>query len=148
MDKFTINVKNGFYVGDLCYALSDEVYHGVWGANNYEIGKYEYDGKEFAMVNTAYGDGCYLGSDLREYPVDAGIIGICDAELAKKDFGNLGRIIQYSGEVTIAYDDVSGTIYISYGDEAIAIPTIEDEFGYEDDWPDYSDEEEDEEDRW
>ena len=24
--SFTITVSNGFYVGDLCYALSDEVY--------------------------------------------------------------------------------------------------------------------------
>ena len=146
MDKFTINVKNGFYVGDLCYALSDEVYRGVWGANDYEIGKYEHDGKEFAMVNTAYGDGCYYGSDGFEYPVDAGIIGICDLDLAVKDFGNLGQIYYYTGEVTIVYDN--GTIYVQFGDDTIVIPTDSDDFGYEDEWPDYSDEEEDEEDRW
>ena len=33
--SFKINVKNGFYIGDLCYALDKKVYDEDWGGNNY-----------------------------------------------------------------------------------------------------------------
>ena len=76
--SFKINVKNGFYIGDLCYALNKKVYDEVWGGNNYEEGQYtDPETKaEFAMVGTAYGDGEYESSDGVAFPVDAGIIGI------------------------------------------------------------------------
>ena len=63
--SFKINVKNGFYIGDLCYALNEKVYDEVWGGNNYEDGQYvDPETKaEFAMVGTAYGDGEYESSD-------------------------------------------------------------------------------------
>lgn len=31
MKKYIINVKNGFYLGDLCYALDNRVYGEEWG---------------------------------------------------------------------------------------------------------------------
>ena len=115
--SFKINVKNGFYIGDLCYALNEKVYDEVWGGNNYEEGQYtDPETKaEFAMVGTAYGDGEYESSEEGlAFSVDAGIIGvaalaICDGDLS------LGKVVpDYSGIVFIDYDN--GTITVSWGD--------------------------------
>lgn len=115
--SFTIKVNGKMYVGDLCYAMSREDYHNYWGAHNYEEGAYSTPDGMFAMVGTAYGDGCYESDIDFAFPVDAGIIGICDGELVKKDiagglYGDLGIIVDAEGEATIVYDD--GTIGIHY----------------------------------
>lgn len=36
MIKGTIKSDKGFYVGDICYALAEDVYHGVWGGAGYK----------------------------------------------------------------------------------------------------------------
>ena len=117
--SFKINVKNGFYIGDLCYALNEKVYDEVWGGNNYEDGQYvDPETKaEFAMVGTAYGDGEYESSEEGLYfPVDAGIIGIADLSICGKDT-SLGKAVpDYSGIVFIEYND--GTITVSWGKDA------------------------------
>ena len=123
--SFKINVKNGFYIGDLCYALNEKVYDEVWGGNNYEEGQYaDPETKaEFAMVGTAYGDGEYESSEEGlSFPVDAGIIGIADLAictkdpLRKKDI-SCGKVVpDYSGIVFIEYND--GTITVSWGKDA------------------------------
>ena len=110
--SYTINVTGRMYIGDLCYALSDEIYDGVWGASDYKDGAYKTEKGEFAMVGTAYGDGTYEGSDGFYYPVDAGIIGICDANLVEKEISDFGRLVDAVGEANISYED--GTIYITY----------------------------------
>jgi len=119
MKNFTIRVRNGFYLGDLCYVLADDVYDGIWGEQyKYKDGAYvdPATNSEFAMVGTAWGDGCFYGTDRQSYPVDAGIIGVCDAKLVKKSNVCLGRIIQdYSGKVRLSYEN--GTITIAWGDE-------------------------------
>jgi len=153
MDKsFTINVNGKMYIGDLCYALSDEVYKGIWGTNNYEDGAYEAPDGMFAMVGTAYGDGSYESNVGFEFPVDAGIIGICDGRLVAKDITDLGILVDANGEANISYND--GTIAITYttpsGEtEFIDIETAyddeEDNEDYEDDYSnDYDDEDLDE----
>ena len=146
--SFTINIKSGkMYIGDLCYALSDDIYDGVWGnQGHYEDGKYETQNGEFAMVGTAYGDGCYPGSDGMEYPVDAGIIGICDASLVNKDVHGYGTIVDATGEANISYED--GTIAITYDNNGatkfVNIETSEDwdDEDFEDEEEPYDDEEE------
>ena len=120
--SFKINVKNGFYIGDLCYALDNGVYFAVWGENNFEDGQYtDPETKaEFAMVGTASGDGEYESSEEGlSFPVDAGIIGIADLALCtkdplrKKDI-SYGKVVpDYSGIVFIEYND--GTITVSWG---------------------------------
>ena len=115
--SFKINVKNGFYIGDLCYALNEKVYDEVWGGNNYEEGQYtDPETKaEFAMVGTTYGDGEYESSDGVSFPVDAGIIGIADLAICDGDT-SLGKVVpDYSGIVFIEYND--GTITVSWGDK-------------------------------
>ena len=116
--SFKINVKNGFYIGDLCYALNEKVYDEVWGGNNYEDGQYaDPETKaEFAMVGTAYGDGEYESSEEGlAFPVDAGIIGVADLAICAGDT-SLGKVVpDYSGIVFIEYND--GTITVSWGDK-------------------------------
>lgn len=112
--SFKINVKNGFYIGDLCYALNKKVYDEVWGGNNYEDGRYtDPETKaEFAMVGTAFGDGEYDSSDGVAFPVDAGIIGIADLAICDGDT-SLGKVVpNYSGTVLIRYEN--GTITVSW----------------------------------
>ena len=117
--SFKINVKNGFYIGDLCYALNEKIYDEVWGGNNYEDGQYaDPETKaEFAMVGTAYGDGEYESNEEGlSFPVDAGIIGITDLSICDKDT-SFGKVVpDYSGIVYIEYND--GTITVSWGDDA------------------------------
>ena len=132
--SFKINVKNGFYIGDLCYALNEKVYDEVWGGNNYEEGQYtDPETKaEFAMVGTAYGDGEYESSDGVSFPVDAGIIGIADLAICDGDT-SLGKVVpDYSGIVFIEYND--GTITVSWGDYGeINIYTDYEEEDYDED---------------
>ena len=73
----------GFYIGDICYVLDDRLYYGVWGdQNEFADGTFRDPdtGLEVAVAGTAYGDGCYLGSDGAEFPVDAGVIGLVPLE--------------------------------------------------------------------
>ena len=112
--SFKINVKNGFYIGDLCYALNKKIYDEVWGGNNYEDGQYtDPETKaEFAMVGTAYGDGEYESSDGVTFPVDAGIIGVADLAICDGDT-SFGKVVpNYSGTVLIRYEN--GTITVSW----------------------------------
>ena len=140
--SFKINVKNGFYIGDLCYALNEKIYDEVWGGNNYEDGQYvDPETKaEFPMVGTAYGDGEYESDVGAFFPVDAGIIGVADLSICDKDT-SFGKVVpDYSGIVYIEYND--GTITVSWGDDAnhkeINIYTSyeEDDYGEdeEEDW--------------
>lgn len=132
--SFKINVKNGFYIGDLCYALNEEIYDEVWGGNNYEDGQYtDPETKaEFAMVGTAYGDGEYKSDVGALFPVDAGIIGVADLSICDKDT-SFGKVVpDYSGIVYIEYND--GTITVSWGDYGeINIYTYYEEEDYDED---------------
>lgn len=99
----TIKTNKGFYVGDICYALSDEVYHGVWGKAHYEDGEYEVNGYKFAMGGTAHGDGCYCDKDGNVYGVDAGNIGVVPMELLREDFYNGGMLV-YATECAYSFN--------------------------------------------
>lgn len=76
--------NKGFYVGDLCYVLPRELYFGVWGNKyNFDMGKIK-DPKtnlDFAVGDTAHGDGCYYGTNGKQFPVDSGTIGIAPLEM-------------------------------------------------------------------
>ena len=97
-------LANIVYVGDLCYCLNYDVYQEAIELANYE-GKFDSTASgmhvEGAFVSTQYGDGDYIGSDGKEYAVDAGIIGIVDITSAAategedfKVFSKLGRVIK------------------------------------------------------
>lgn len=66
-----------YYVGDLCYVLSQDDYDEIVCTFRYNDGDvYTINGFTFAWAHTAYGDGCYTDSEGNHYPVDAGLIGI------------------------------------------------------------------------
>ena len=74
-----------YYIGDLCYALKDTIYHGVFGENGYKSGHYKIVAGEFLVDRTAYGDGSYTGSNDFAYGVDAGIIGIASMSVCNSE---------------------------------------------------------------
>ena len=84
--KYILTSNKGFYIGDISYVLSDEVYHDVWGnQNSYQDGKIQVGSYAFAVDRTAYGDGYYLDNNGGEYSVDAGVIGCVPFELIDMD---------------------------------------------------------------
>jgi hypothetical protein len=64
-----------YYIGDLCYILSDDDYAECIASEENQWNKTS-NGTIFAWGSTAYGDGLYLDNVGNEYPVDAGLIGI------------------------------------------------------------------------
>lgn len=166
MVKGVLKSKKGFYVGDICYVLDDDIYDGVWGAHGYADGCYDTELGKFAVGSTAYGDGCYDDQYGHRFPVDAGVIGIVPWEILEKqkkwrgygtsgtDEGKLNGLGYFmTGETATFYatcrdrDAIEqGMFCITVDDKSITIRT-------EDDYPDYDeDEEEDyydsEEDEW
>lgn len=133
-------LANIVYVGDLCYCLNDAVYQEAIELADYE-GKFDstISGMhvEGAFVSTQYGDGSYIGSDSREYAVDAGIIGIVNITNAAategedfESFSKLGRVIKLPKYGPTQYEisrDEDGTITVEIKQgkfkEAIAIVT-------------------------
>ena len=112
----TIESEQGFYIGDICYAMSDKNYHGEWGKkHDYEDGVYEIDGHNFAVGGTAYGDGEYADTDGYSYGVDAGVIGIMPMELCEKNdtetLNRLGRCVKAKRAEFKAED---GVFHISF----------------------------------
>lgn len=103
------NIK-GLYIGDICYALEEDVYNNVWGKEDYADGKFKTDnGLEFAVGSTAFGDGSYYGTGGTMYAVDAGVIGVVDLRLATRysheELEELGRIIPDADEVVFYTED-------------------------------------------
>ena len=133
-------LANIVYVGDLCYCLNYDVYQEAMELANYE-GKFDSTASgmhvEGAFVSTQYGDGDYIGSDGKEYAVDAGIIGIVDITSAAategedfKIFSKLGRVIKLPKYGPTQYKisrDKVGTITVEIRQgkfkEVISIPT-------------------------
>lgn len=118
-------LANMVYVGDLCYCLNYDVYQEAIELANYE-GKFDSTASgmhvEGAFVSTQYGDGEYMGSDGKEYAVDAGIIGIVNITSAAategedfKIFSKLGRVIKLPKYGPTQYKisrDEAGTITV------------------------------------
>ena len=96
-----IKTGNGFYIGDICYVLGNDDYYRFWGKQKrFAEGAFEVPGKgyAFAVGFTAYGDGVYADEEGREYPVDAGVIGIVPLELVGKEDGlKCGTVIMMPG---------------------------------------------------
>lgn len=106
--KCSIHSDIGFYIGDICYVLSDEHYHGFWGKRyEYKDGIYKIDekGLGFAVSGTSYGDGSYSDQRGNVYEVDAGVIGLVPLELVKEGADlELGMVFKGEGEAVIEAD--------------------------------------------
>lgn len=116
--KETIKCPNGFYFGDPCYALREDLYDKwiEWGEEREKTegrfcndGKFVYKGKEIMVVDsTAYGDGCY-GGIRTNYGVDAGCLAVIPLEFCdgtKDSFADGGWINRdYRGTVKLITGD-------------------------------------------
>lgn len=132
--KGKVESKKGFYIGDICYVLSDTIYSEFWGnMHGYEDGIFEVPGSEFkfAVAGTAYGDGIYYDEELNAYGVDAGVIGLVPIELVGKNGLHLGRVIK--GEGVATFEAEKGKFYIRTPDgTSIYINTDDDDDEEED----------------
>ena len=121
-----------YYIGDLCYALHDTLYHKVYGSE-YEDGLYvsNLNPNHLFMMGGTGGDGIFSGSDGKEYCVDAGIIGIAaEATLDKsKDCFEEGSMFTFNSpvEVTFKFDDKFTFCGQDYRDPQLTIYMFEDE---------------------
>jgi len=111
-----------YYIGDLCYAMKDKIYDGIFGGNDYAYGYYTLKNGCFLVDGTAYGDGSYQGTNGFDYGVDAGIIGIaslsvCNAE--EKIYG--GTVHTLSEPVLCTFND--GIFEFSSGSWYLKIDT-------------------------
>jgi hypothetical protein len=115
-----------YYIGDLCYALNDTLYDKVFGPR-YDVGLFTSKNNPahvFMMGHTD--DGLFRGSDGKDYPVDAGILGIAsEATLdPKKAPYDGGSLYTFNTPVTVklrqdkfifhgeGYNDPNLTVYI------------------------------------
>lgn len=134
------------FVGDICYALDEEIYHKKWGESlNWADGKIQAEGNGdqgpvCAVVgSTATGDGCYEGSDGTVFGVDAGVIGVTNLKYLRDDetvesLNQLGKVIDIpGGECFVTLIDENGEFYITVEDMqhnklySVSISTGEDE---------------------
>lgn len=121
--------KGVYFIGDICYALKDELYRKIWGKkHNYDDGTFSIGADKFSVAATADGDGCYLGSDGREYGVDAGVIGIVPMNLwenktAKtvKRLSDCGRVVNVIDEMT--FSACGGIFKITIDGDELVIDT-------------------------
>jgi len=138
-----IKSNKGFYVGDPCYVLSDEIYHHFWGAVcHWEDGIHSVPvtGEQFAVCGTAYGDGEFFDEYGRAYGVDSGTLSIIPLELVE-DISNAkdcGYVTEKPGSVDICC--YNGLFTVNFGYEKFTIDTND---SYEEE--DFDDWDEDEE---
>ena len=100
--KFAEFGPGKYFIGDICYALPDDVYDTIWGDKyKYEDGFFKEYG--FAVHRTEYGDGIYEGTDSVSYYVDAGVIGITDIgkeqRYEDKELNRLGKIVEVKDSI-------------------------------------------------
>ena len=96
-----------YYVGDLCYVMNTDEWFTVCALDSFypcedpddfdpqgyldpenTSWEDEYAGRPFYILKTAFGDGCYEGSDGRSYSVDSGTIGC----IAVDDIVEVGKL--------------------------------------------------------
>ena len=127
--------KNVYYVGDLCYVMTnewDEICELAVFDNFQSVFTLE-DGRKYIQLSTAFGDGTYNDLDGNPYSVDSGTIGavhvnnITDTEALNEALGNgLGHLHTFDTELTednCEYDNmvlyIGGvTIDTDYGPES------------------------------
>lgn len=133
-----IKSNKGFYVGDPCYVLSDEIYRNFWGeVCNWKDGIYSVPTTEeqFAISGTAYGDGEYFDEYGRAYGVDSGTLSIIPLELVEdiNEAKDCGYVTEKPGSVDFCF--YNGLFTLDFEYEKFTIDTNdscdEDDF---DDW--------------
>ena len=112
-----------YYIGDLCYAMKDDVYNGVFGGNGYASGFYKTKDGIFLLNRTAYGDGSYKGSNDFDYGVDAGIIGIASMSVCNPEKDVYGGTLHTFTEPVVCTFKNGGVFEFNSGDWFLEIDT-------------------------
>jgi len=111
--------KGTYYIGDLCYVMHpewDEVCQLLEGDKYPNEGQFRLsDGRQFAMFNTAFGDGEYYDAKGRAYCVDSGSLGCIKVEnLTEEVDESLGNVVEmpndfycYSDGKTLHFGHIS-----------------------------------------
>ena len=100
-------MTRSYYVGDLCYVMNSDEWFTVCALDSFypceDLDDFdpqgyldpentsledEFAGRPFYILKTAFGDGCYKGSDGRSYSVDSGTIGC----IAVDDIVEVGKL--------------------------------------------------------
>jgi hypothetical protein len=135
-------MKRTYYVGDLCHVFNNEEWNTVASMYSFypcedpedfdpegylDIENASIDdmqsGRPFYILKTAFGDGCYRGSDGKDYSVDSGTIGciavddIAEREMledaVKRGLGHLHEFEDFCyGSVGYDAED-SGLLYFA-----------------------------------
>lgn len=96
-----------YYVGDLCYVTNSDEWFTICSLDSFypnqdpddfdpqgyldpenTLLEDENAGRPFYLLKTAFGDGCFKGSDNRSYSVDSGTIGC----IAVDDITEVGKL--------------------------------------------------------
>ncbi len=100
-----------YYIGDLCYVMHDvwdEVCKRTTQHNLCLEGSFTLNnGKKFAVLSTAYGDGEYYDNEYGVYSVDSGTIGcikVTDINIEEMDNLHLGRIVRFGTDFDVIND--------------------------------------------
>lgn len=106
-----------YYVGDLCYVMTDEEWDEVCGLlfagrNDNGVNQGEFtlkDGRRFASYNTKYGDGVYESNMWTDHSVDSGSIGcilIDDIKANKyEDLRKVGAVMNFVSDFVTGNED-------------------------------------------
>lgn len=127
-----------YYIGDPCYVFNNEwsnICDYMFSDSNENVGRYDSPKGYFVIYgSTAYGDGCYEGSDGNEYAVDSGTLGIVpfdaisiDNKLDLNSEFKLYRIVTFQEPFTVFID---GDGQFNFG--RIMIDTTSEDDYYED----------------
>jgi hypothetical protein len=109
--------KGVYYIGDLCYVMDqewEEVCDLIRGDQYPNEGQFRLsDGRQFAIFNTAYGDGEYYDMQGRSYSVDSGTLGCIKVDNLTEDVDeNLGNVVEMPHDF-YCYSD-GKTIYFGH----------------------------------
>ncbi len=101
-----------YAIGDPCYAVPDQDWDELLLSCNYfqnPIGHVKDGMQKFFVLafSTKWGDGCYRGTDGKEYPVDAGLIGLVPAEMIEDNADC--ELVTFEKD-TLCIDDGSGKL--------------------------------------
>ena len=97
-----------YYVGDLCYVMTDEEWDQFCGVtiqgNKCLEGEFNMpDGRRFATYSTMWGDGEYRDQHGNRYGVDSGSIGcilLSDIRANKyEDIKELGTVVEFTEDI-------------------------------------------------
>lgn len=136
--------KRTYYVGDLCYVMNSDEWFTVCMLDSFypcadpddfdaqgflepENTSFDDDfaGRPFYLLKTAFGDGCYRGSDGKDYCVDSGTLGAIavDDIVEKEKLANalekgLGHLHEFEDEdmYSVGYDgEDNNVLYFAGG---------------------------------